>query len=273
MSSQNSLSIGVLYFDTPDERFNETITSTIAAVKKAKQMGLLNTCTIYLLDNSLKEKPLIEELANKIKSAGIKFRFVRNKKNIGFARAHNIAILKSKDDFHLVLNPDVKLDPSAIAEGVKFLEENIDCSIVSPNGRSEDGENLFLAKSYPSLLILFLRAIRGRKDVFAGFLSQYECHYLYQKESPEKILLASGCFMLCRLKDLKNIGGFDERFFLYFEDFDLSLRIRSEGNVYWLPSMLIFHSGGHTISKGFWHIFLFLVAGARFFSSHGWKVI
>ena len=236
-------------------------------------MGLLATCTMYLLDNSPEETLLIPEIETRISRDGIVFKFIRNEGNIGFARAHNIAIAESRDNFHLVLNPDVEIDTFAITEGIKFLEENIDCSVASPKGLDRNGNNLYLAKSYPSLFSLFLRGVRGKTNLFARLLSKYECHQLYQTQKPEKILIASGCFMLCRLQHLKNIGGFDERFFLYFEDFDLSLRIRSEGNVYWLPSMLIFHSGGHTINKGISHIFLFLKAGLRFFRLHGWKLI
>ncbi len=273
MRNPNSLSIGILYFDTPLNQFNTTINSTITAVKNAKRMGLLQKCTIYIINNSATEKLLTREIEIKLANEGITPKFIKNEENIGFARAHNIAISESDDNFHLILNPDVELEAFAIAEGLKFLRANVDCSIVGPKGEDREGKNLYLAKAYPTLLSLLLRGLRGKTNLFAGFLSDYECHQLYEKQKPEKILLTSGCFMLCRLQHLKNIEGFDERFFLYFEDFDLSLRIQSEGKVYWLPSMLIFHSGGHTITKGLFHIFLFIKAALRFFRSHGWKLI
>ena len=77
--------------------------------------------------------------------------------------------------------------------------------------------------------------------------------------------------MLIRGAALRAVGGFDERYFLYFEDFDLSLRLAGQGAVEYLPAMVVRHYGGGSAAKGWRHRWLFLRSGVRFFSDHGWR--
>jgi GT2 family glycosyltransferase len=79
--------------------------------------------------------------------------------------------------------------------------------------------------------------------------------------------------MFARTQALQDAGGFDERFFLYFEDFDLSLRMRKIGRVVFLPTASIIHLGGNSAAKGFHHIRLFVQSALRFFQKHGWKIV
>lgn len=82
--------------------------------------------------------------------------------------------------------------------------------------------------------------------------------------------LVSGCFIFARTKSLKQIGGFDERFFLYFEDFDLSMRLKRKD---YFPEIQIYHKGGNSSKKGFLHVRLFVISAIRFFMKFGWKLI
>jgi len=85
--------------------------------------------------------------------------------------------------------------------------------------------------------------------------------------------IASGCCMLVRSSALKAVGGFDQDFFLYFEDFDLSLRLQREGELLFDPAMQAVHHGGYAASKGLAHIRWFVRSGIRFFRLHGWRWI
>ena len=78
--------------------------------------------------------------------------------------------------------------------------------------------------------------------------------------------------MFARTQAIKDVGGFDDGFFLYFEDFDLSLRMRKAGRVVFLPSTNIVHFGGYSAMKGVHHIKLFVLSAFRFFQKHGWKI-
>lgn len=77
-------------------------------------------------------------------------------------------------------------------------------------------------------------------------------------------MIVSGCFMLFRTDALKALGGFDERYFLYFEDFDLSLRAQKLGRVVYYPGVRIQHYGGGAGRKGWRHIKMFLRSALTF---------
>jgi hypothetical protein len=71
---------------------------------------------------------------------------------------------------------------------------------------------------------------------------------------------------------LRAAGGFDPRYFMYFEDYDLSLRIAAQGTVAYEPAMRIVHHGGEAARKGWRHVGWFVRSAWRFFSRHGWKL-
>ena len=87
------------------------------------------------------------------------------------------------------------------------------------------------------------------------------------------ISISSGCFMMCRTSALYEVSGFDQNYFLYFEDFDLSLRIRRVGEIAYVPNVRIVHRGGKTANKGITHILMFCRSAVRFFKTYGWKWI
>jgi GT2 family glycosyltransferase len=77
--------------------------------------------------------------------------------------------------------------------------------------------------------------------------------------------------MFVRRKAIDATGGFDPRFFLYFEDFDWSVRLNRVVRTAYVPSVQVIHHGGGAARKGLRHIGYFLRSGARFFNKHGWK--
>jgi GT2 family glycosyltransferase len=79
--------------------------------------------------------------------------------------------------------------------------------------------------------------------------------------------------MFLRREAFDEIGGFSARFFLYFEDFDLSIRIREAGwDIAYVPTAVITHHGGSASRKGLRHIFMFTSSAISFFNRHGWKM-
>lgn len=86
------------------------------------------------------------------------------------------------------------------------------------------------------------------------------------------IMIASSYFMLFRTSLLKKLQGFNQRFFLYFEGFDLCLRKREKASIALVPDMVIKHFGGESSKKGLWHIKYFLVSAVKFFHIHGWRL-
>ncbi len=81
----------------------------------------------------------------------------------------------------------------------------------------------------------------------------------------------SGCFMLLRRKAVDATGGFDPGFFLYFEDFDWSVRLNRVAGSAYVPAVRIVHHGGGAARKGWRHIAWFSRSATRFYRKHGWK--
>lgn len=86
-----------------------------------------------------------------------------------------------------------------------------------------------------------------------------------------KPLIVTGCFMLFRNDVLLKLNGFDENYFLYFEDTDLSLRASEITDIAYDPQVKIIHHGGNVSRKGFKHIFMFTQSMFKFFNKHGWR--
>lgn len=194
--------------------------------------------------------------------------------NRGFGPAHNIALAQTDSDLHLVLNPDVELAADALLAGVDYLERHPAAVLVSPHIENAAGVQQFLCKRYPSVPVLFLRAFAPGwlQARYQSALAHYEARDLQTGEQPVSgVVIASGCCMLLRTAVMRQLGGFDERYFLYFEDFDLSLRLAPLGDRVWLPSMRAVHHGGHAARKGWRHIRWFAVSGWRFFCRFGWR--
>ena len=232
--------------------------------------------TIALVDNAPDSDwnlDLFNEHSESCRSNNIKLELLRGHGNIGFGRGHNLAILTQSSDLHLVLNPDVDLEPASLTEGVKYLLANSGVAIVSPFAIGPDGQKQFLCKSYPALLTLLVRGFAPAplKGLFKARLAHFEMHQLPENAPSRHVPIASGCFMLCRTNILKSAGGFNPEYFLYFEDFDLSLRIGKVADIAYVPSVRISHAGGHAAKKGIWHLWLFARSAFKFYNTHGWR--
>lgn len=196
-------------------------------------------------------------------------RSISGQGNVGFGRGHNLAIAQTDSDIHLVLNPDAELAPDALAEGLRCFERDPKVVLVAAWTAGTDGRMQSLCKTYPSVLVLALRALGW--TIFSGRLRAYD---VQPSEGPWTDVtgqLVSGSFMLCRTSALKSVGGFDPDFFLYFEDFDLSLRLAAKGRLVWSRDVRIRHHGGGAARKGWRHRAWFIRSASLFFSRHGWR--
>jgi len=193
--------------------------------------------------------------------------------NIGFGRAHNL-VNKEMGEFHLILNPDIQLAPDALMNALAFMQKNDSCGLLSPQASWPDGQRQYLCKRYPAVFDLMLRGfaparIRG---LFSSRLARYEMQAQTQDEVYWNPPIVSGCFMLFRARILMDLHGFNNDFFLYFEDFDISLRSRKFANTVYVPGVKVIHLGGHASKKGFWHIKIFIRSAITFYRIHGIKV-
>jgi GT2 family glycosyltransferase len=193
--------------------------------------------------------------------------------NRGYGAGHNLAMSQVESQFHLILNPDVELAPDALKLALHTLKTQHDIVLLAPQGFSPSGEPEFLAKAYPSVWVLGLRSVAPHclKTRAGGALARYEMRDTPSEAMLRPITLASGCCMWVRRALFDEVGGFDESYFLYFEDYHLSLKLAREGAVMEHRDIRIVHYGGGASRKGFQHIRWFVVGAARFFHHWGWR--
>lgn len=200
-------------------------------------------------------------------------KLVHGQGNIGFGRAHNISI-QQIGEFHLILNPDIQLSPDALINALAFMRANENCGLLSPFAAWPNGQRQYLCKRYPAVFDLLLRGFAPQRvrSLFTARLARYEMQAETQNSVYWNPSIVSGCFMFFRNSTLEKTGGFSDNFFLYFEDFDLSLRSRKIADMAYVPSVRVVHAGGHASKKGAWHIKVFIQSAIKFFSTHGLKL-
>lgn len=246
-------------------------------IRLAISHGVVKEVVVYIIDNGPGEEweeklwSLSDRIA--IASEEVSVTVLSGQGNVGFGSAHNLAIFRSLSEFHLILNPDIIISPDSLIAGIMFLRKNDGVVLVSPSAVWPSGERQYLCKSYPALFDLMLRGMAPKKlqHVFDERLKKYELRYL-QSDNAADVPIASGCFMLARRQALVDVGGFSPKYFMYFEDFDLSLRLGRVGRIVYHPGMRIVHAGGHAAKKGWRHILMFAKSAFIFFNTHGWKL-
>lgn len=228
---------------------------------------------LYLVDNGGLAD--VSAAIRRLDAQGVTCRVLTGHGNVGYGRGHNLAIERTSSQFHLVLNPDIDLDCDALAVSLRFFDANNDIGLLTPWIGNHGGQQQYLCRRYPSLLDLFVRGFLPARlrRLFARRLAAYEMRdQIDGKNVRWDPPIVSGCFMLFRTEVLKKLGGFDPRYFLYFEDYDLSLRTHDVARVAYVPSVRVIHHGGGASRKGFAHIRMFAASAFKFYNRFGWRL-
>lgn len=259
------LTISIVVFRPDPATIRETIASLAQALIPVGQ----HRTKLFIIDNSPKESG--REWLRAIPST-LAFEHISGHGNIGYGRANNL-VIDRLGRYHLVLNPDVVMEPEALSNALAFLENCPQCGLITPAAFHPDGRRQYLCKRYPSLLDLFLRGFGPPvvQRLFHRRLNRYEMRDTINDQVVWDPPVVSGCFMLFRSDVFRRLDGFDSRYRLYFEDFDISLRAGRITRIAYVPTVRIVHSGGLTARKGLWHIREFIRSAGVFFSAHSHK--
>ena len=188
---------------------------------------------IFLIDNSPMENKDFGQLDCV---------YIFNGKNLGYGAAHNIAIrrsLEQKTPYHLVINPDVEMKSDVLGVLIQYMEENPSVGQLMPKVLYPNGEIQYLCKLIPTPSDLFFR-----RFLPAAWTKSSNERFELKHSGYNRVMnvpYLSGCFMLLRTEALKNVGLFDERFFMYPEDIDLTRRINRYYKTIFYPNVSIFH--------------------------------
>jgi GT2 family glycosyltransferase len=273
-----TLTVSIVTYQPDLVLLERCLAALAVALRAVQDTGRLRVSNVVLVDNTGSRSTAEAVVAlgeARFKDTGVTMNYLHRHANIGYGSAHNLVMHGGNTHYHLVLNPDVELAPDALIEALTFLEANPDVGVLAPAVLAPDGEREFLCKRYPSVLDLVLRGFAPAtlRRLFGKRLDHYEMRDVVVDASGHvsPVPMMSGCFMLVRRKALEATGGFDPRYFLYFEDFDWSVRLNRVTQSAYVPAVRVVHHGGGASRKGLRHLALFTRSAVRFFNKHGWR--
>lgn len=165
---------------------------------------------------------------------------IENPQNVGFARANNQAIRRSRGRYILLLNSDAELHPGALQEMLEFMEDRPQVGACGPQLLNPDGTHQISCQPMLTPWREFWRLT---------FLEQFKRRASYNfsqgdRQSPREVEVLKGACLLLRRAALDQVGLLDERYFMYTEEVDLCYRLRHAGwQLYWLPQARVTHYG------------------------------
>lgn len=231
--------------------------------------SVLNTAldiTLYLIDNSPTNN------LQKLPEMDSRIVYIHNPSNPGFGAAHNIAIaqsIQSEAHYHLVLNPDIYFEMGVLEDITLFMNSNTDVGLVMPKVLYPNGETQFIARLLPTPWDLFARRFIPIKSYLEKLNRRYELTF-FNYTSTIEVPFISGCFMFLRTETLKEVGYFDESFFMYLEDADLSRRIGMGSKTVLYPHVSITHEYQRGSHRSFKLLMTFIRSVFIYFNKHGW---
>ena len=236
---------------------------------------LLQKCIDCISNSTVASRVTIVDNSpdNRLESICCRFpcHYIHNPGNPGYGAAHNIAIKKSLDaglKYHLVLNADVNFGIDVFEKIVNFMDNNLMVGQVMPKVLNPDGTIQKLCKLVPSPKDLILR-----RFVPNGIAVNMRKKFELWDGGYENILFVpylSGCFMFLRCDSLKNIGIFDERFFMYPEDIDLTRRMASKYETIYFPMVSVVHVHGAESYKSLRMLWIHIFNIFKYFNKWGW---
>ena len=247
------LNVSIVIYKTNEEKIHRLV----ALLRQCKAVN-----DVFIIDNS----PSPFQTPHNMDAT-----YIFNNNNCGYGRAHNIALRKTienKIPYHLVLNPDVVFDPSIINELLEYMEGHTSIGSLMPKIYYPNGDLQYLCKLVPAPMDLFGRRflpkwmMKKRKRRFELYDSGYS--------TIMNVPYLSGCFMLLRTSTLEDVGLFDERFFLYPEDIDLTRRIHKKYKTIFYPYVSVIHEYGRGSYKSMKLLYFHIVNMCRYFNKWGW---
>jgi GT2 family glycosyltransferase len=275
----SSLTVSVVTYRPDRALLDRCLRKLALAIGAAQEDGAIRTVALALIDNSESRRiagKVIELGRARFADSGVQMTYLHGHANIGYGTAHNLVLHGTGADYQLVLNPDIELESDALTNAVRWLDAHPDVGVAAPAVRHPDGTPDFLCKRYPAIFDLVLRAFAPRfvSRIFKRRLDRYELRDYIDPASDKPVLgvpIMSGACLLVKRKPIDSTGGFDPNFFLYFEDYDWSVRLNKVTQTVYLPSFRAVHHGGNAARKGVQHWSMFAQSGIRFYRKHGWR--
>lgn len=201
--------------------------------------------TLYLVDNASPDgsgQKLREAIdGGKLPAApNQRVELICNEQNFGFGKGHNSVMPRLTSDYHFILNPDILLTADTLSDLAEWMEAHPEAVMARPALRFPDGREQRLPMRRCSVRPMLYRQLPSLK-----FLEKYNAEYLMldaDLSRPTEIEFCTGSFSAVRTADFKAVGGFDEKYFMYVEDADLTQKMLTRGKAYLVPQYTAIHA-------------------------------
>lgn len=201
--------------------------------------------------------------------AHTKISYIKAERNGGFGYGHNLAMREYAylSDYFLICNPDINFDPKEL-EKLLEVAQSSPAGLYSPKIMYPDGTDQYGQRLLPNPLNLFARRFLPK------YISQkLDDKYLLKSftiNEPTLIPNVSGSFMLFKSECLLDLSGFDERYFMYMEDIDLSRRCAVKFGVLYVPSACVIHEHQQASYKNKALLKAHIISAVKYFNKWGW---
>lgn len=222
----NSVSVIIPTFNS-----EQTIIDCLSSVTTQTK----NLLEVIVVDNNSQDKTI--EVAKEQKGP---IKVISQNKNLGFSKANNIGVAASHGEYLMFLNPDTKVTSGAIDKMLEFYQIHTDAGVVAPKLIDGQGQVQPSVRKLPTIW-------RAVKEYYFHFKNEYQAYVPETKDDYVVVESVVGAAMLIKKSVYQKVGGFDNRFFLYYEDLDLCKKILQSGlKIYYLPQVMIKHLEGHS---------------------------
>lgn len=211
--------------------------------------SFIEKCILSVLKNLPKNGEVIvidnnsgDKTVKVLEKFGSEIKLIKSSDNLGFSKGNNRAVKESSGDYFFFLNPDTEIETPVFDELLNFYENTLDAGIVAPKLIMEDGKVQESVKRLPTIWGAIKEFIFGVKNAYI--------QYVPEGKNPIEVEMVYGAAFLMKKDLFERLNGFDEKFFLYYEDADLCNRIRQLGKkIYYYPGVSIKHLVGATKSN------------------------
>lgn len=245
-------------------RYNQTIEELSEVIDSI--LLYLGEKHIYLIDNSASPFPdaVVSDLA-----VCVEYHFLGM--NVGFGKAHNMAIKSAIDNgykYHFVVNPDIFYNKDVVEEMIAYMDSNPNVGQMMPKILYPNGSKQYLPKLAPTPWLLFWRKMKFPSFVHNHVMQKFEMREM-KDDRPYDVVCLSGCFSVLRLEVIEKVGGYDSRYFMYFEDTDLARRIHSQYRTVYYPMVSVYHKYAHGAQKSYKLFMTFVCSCLKYFMKWG----
>lgn len=224
--------------------------------------------TLFIVDNGSTDDTV--DVIKKLQCEFFNIKLRRPEVNKGFGAGNNFVLTELNSDYHIVLNSDIIIDSyNEINKMINYMDNNVNVGLLSPQLLNLDGTIQKLYKHNPSVLDMGLRFISP------NIMKKRQSWFVHEDSGYNQIgniQHASGAFMFFRTSIFKRISGFDERYFMYMEDADITREVNEISKVLYYPSAVITHEWQRDSHKKFNYMMMTFNSMSKYFNKWGWKL-